>query len=75
MAKQTVPEESLLSKLSATVSNAASNAPTKEQATEVGKQLAAEATKFIQQNPWAAVLSAAAIGYFLGASRGSGNRR
>lgn len=42
----------------------------KAQATELGKQLAAEATAFIKANPWVSVLGAATIGYFLGSTRG-----
>lgn len=39
------------------------------EAGEVGKLLAVEATEFIKKNPWAAVLSAAVIGYLLGTMR------
>lgn len=48
-----------------------------EQATEMGKKLAGEATVFIKNNPWAAVLGAAAIGYLLGSFRAgsSGSRK
>ncbi len=42
----------------------------KAQATEIGKKLAAEATVFIKDNPWAAVLGAAVIGYLIGSTRG-----
>lgn len=42
----------------------------KAQATEVGKKLAAEATVFIKDNPWASVLGAAVIGYLIGSTRG-----
>jgi ElaB/YqjD/DUF883 family membrane-anchored ribosome-binding protein len=46
----------------------------KAQATELGKQLSAEVTVFIKNNPWVAMLGAAAIGYWLGAKLGSTNR-
>ncbi len=36
---------------------------------DVTSEWAAEATKFIKKNPWAAVLGAAAIGYYLGSKR------
>lgn len=39
-------------------------------AKKLGKDLANEMTAFIKANPWAAVLGAAAIGYFLGTIRG-----
>lgn len=40
--------------------------------TEIGQEWAAEATRFIKRNPWAAVLGAAAIGYYLGSTRNRG---
>lgn len=42
---------------------------------DLTKDWSAEATKFIKKNPWAAVLGAAAIGYYLGATRHRGGGR
>jgi ElaB/YqjD/DUF883 family membrane-anchored ribosome-binding protein len=61
--------ERIKEKLSDTISEIFDGDP-KAQAAEFGKKLGAEATVFIKNNPWAAVLGAAAIGYLLGASRG-----
>ena len=41
---------------------------------ELTTEWAGDATEFIRKNPWAAVLGAAAIGYFLGATRNRGGR-
>lgn len=38
------------------------------------KEWADEATRFVQRNPWAAVLGAAAIGFVLGSYTGRGRR-
>lgn len=47
---------------------------TQEQIKELTSEWAGDATEFIRKNPWAAVLGAAAIGYFLGATRNRGGR-
>jgi ElaB/YqjD/DUF883 family membrane-anchored ribosome-binding protein len=48
---------------------------TATQITDLSKEWVAGATKFIKKNPWAAVLGAAAIGFYLGSSRHRGGGR
>lgn len=61
---------------SSTATDFLENDPRAKEVSALSKEWAQEATKFIQRNPWAAVLGAAAIGYILGSTRnrGSGSR-
>lgn len=48
---------------------------TANQITSLTKEWSSDATKFIKKNPWVAVIGAAAIGYYLGATGSRGRAK
>lgn len=68
MTKPEMKKDSLFEKAKDATTGFLENDP-QAQISELSREWAKEATVFIQKNPWAAVLGAAAIGYFLGSTR------
>lgn len=68
-----------LKQASATATDFLENDPRAKEITAITKARAQEwtdeAAKFIRQNPWVAVLGAAAIGYYLGSTRNRSSSR